>query len=144
VGVVEALEVVDVDHRHRQRPPVAARAADQPGEPGQHVAAVEEAGERVLVQHRLEPAALADQLLLERLGARGGADTGDQLGGDDRLDQEVKRAAAEAVLGVRDRHLVVGDHHDGGRVAGVLERDSELTTCARVRVSDNDLQGHPE
>ena len=91
VVVVEALEVVDVDHRHRQRAAVAARAADQPGEPGEHVAAVEEAGQRVLVEHRLEPAALAHELLLERLGAGGGAHARDQLGRDDRLDQQVER-----------------------------------------------------
>ena len=80
VLVVEQLEVVDVDHRDRQRPAVAARAADQPGEPREHVAAVEQAGERVLVEHRLEPPALPHELLLQRLGARGRAHAGDHVG----------------------------------------------------------------
>ena len=77
-----------------------------PLEPGEHVAAVEQPGERVLVEHRLEPPALADELLLERLGAGGGAHAGEHLGGRDRLDQQVVGAAREQLLRLRERHLL--------------------------------------
>ena len=94
---------------------VAAGAADQPLEPGEHVAAVEEPGQRVLVEQRLEPAALADELLLQRLGAGGRAHAREHLGGRHRLDQQVGGAAAEQLLRLRERHLLRGDeHHRGG------------------------------
>jgi hypothetical protein len=46
-GVVEALEVIDVDHRHRQRPPVAPAALDLGLERLHQVLAVRQAGEAV-------------------------------------------------------------------------------------------------
>ena len=95
VLIVDVLEAVEVDHRDRQLAAVAAGAADQPLEPGEDVAAVEQPGQRVLVEQRLEPAALADELLLQCLGAGGRAHAREHLRGRDRLDQQVGGAAPE-------------------------------------------------
>ena len=65
-----ALEVVEVEHRDRERVAVTAGAGDHAAELGEDRAPVREPGQRVLAQQRLQPRALGDELLLELLGAR--------------------------------------------------------------------------
>jgi hypothetical protein len=87
-------------------------------------------GQRVLVQHRLKPTGLPDQLLLEDLGPRRRAHAREQLDRYDRLEQEVLRAAPQLFLaGLHRDALTDAEDHCGGedlRVALELveERDA--------------------
>ena len=82
----------------------------RPRELRQDVAPVEEPVSGSSCSMRLEPPRLVDELLLEVLRARGRPHARHQLGGDDRLDQQILGAAAQRLLGVGERQLGAGDH----------------------------------
>jgi hypothetical protein len=94
--------------------PVAAGVGDHARELGEDRAPVRQARERVLAQQRLQPRALGDKLVLERLGPGRGLHAREHLAVGERLDQVVLHAATqpgERVLGREPRAL---DHQDRG------------------------------
>jgi hypothetical protein len=94
-GVVDSLEVVDVDNDHSQRAVVAACGAVDLAEPFFAVAAVVQPGEGIGSAHQVELGAAISELVLQLFGPHRGADTGDELCGFERLFQVVVGAGSQ-------------------------------------------------
>ena len=116
VLVVDRLEGVEVEDADRERVPVTPGAADHAGQLGEDRAPVEQPGQRVLAQQRLEPPALGYELVLEILGAAGRLHAGDDLAVGHRLDQEVDDAPPQAPGRRGGIEPVRRHHHDRGAV----------------------------
>ena len=156
VGVVHALEVVDVEHQHRQRLLEAVGCCPGLGERAHAGAAVGQAGEQV-GHRRVFEAAIADRQLggeLLQLGPvalpglqqlhvmPGGAQAGTQRAHVDRLGQEVIHAGLEG-LGDFFFGVEAGEHDQVDRLPplGGAQRARELEAAepGHQPVGDDDL-----
>jgi hypothetical protein len=108
LGVVDALEVVEVEHRQRERHAVAPRARDLGGESLLEAAAVERAGQRVAARDPRELTALL--LVVAALPAADPRGVGERDGehegvlGADAADQHGERQVREEVDRADDEH----------------------------------------
>ncbi len=122
VAVVERLEAVGVEEDDRELLVVAARAAQQRVQLADGVAPVRDAGELVVVRHRLEVVLAREQLLLHLLRAPCGAHPGDDLGRRRVLAEHVVGAVLERVEGRRNvARLADDDHRDAEEVGVALD-----------------------
>ena len=127
VDVVDALEVVDVEHQDRDRVARTARARQLGAQALVEVAVVVEAGQRVGLRLVLEPR--ADLRVVER--ERGGV--GEPAGELELLVAE-RRILAEAVDVERALDRVARDQRDGDQGLGLVGRSAGHDLHARVEM----------
>ena len=106
VGVVDALEVVDVDAAEREQVPVAGGQGDRALELVGAVAAVRQPGQVVGERLRGEPLVGVDELVVERLDAQRRPQARIELDRVERRGEAVLRAALQR----RGHRRGVGDH----------------------------------
>ncbi len=143
VGVVDGLEVVDIDERDRQRTAVAGRPFDFVEQGGEQGLAVGDAGEPVvggsivrIDQRRRDVVDGAREAPLlrasQRLDVPGVIARGDPLGGLDEIPEAVGEVRPHDDRGE-------GDAEDGGADRGHAQPDGRRQPC-RCRFGDEQEQ----
>ena len=113
IGVVDLLEVIDIEHQHGEDLFLLARARDQPLQMPHDIAAVEQAGQRVGQRHRQAGGIVGDQPVLIALLADLAAHARQQFVPVDRA-QDIVVGAELQPLGDPLHFLLVGQQQDGG------------------------------
>jgi hypothetical protein len=136
-AVVDRLELVEVDHHHREDAGGLAGAVHDARHVLRGVAAVVDAGQRVDHRH-LEPVAhVRAQPVGVALASELGADAGDQFVHVERRLDVVRRAEVEPLGG--GLHVAVADDEDDRRLAGFRPRPQRRDEAEAVAALDESL-----